>query len=235
MSIYKRYLLFTLGMFSMAFGISCVIKSMLGSSPISSIPYVLNLEYPLLSIGTFTFIVNMVFLLIQILLLRKNFQAIQLLQIPVTIIFSFFIDVSMHILSPLTPELYSSRLITVLIGTSFLSLGVSLEMIGNVVKLAGEGIVHAIAIAFNLDFGNTKTGFDLSLVIIAAILSWIYFGEFRGIREGTLISAMITGTIARFFIRHLSYINNNGELVFQFPFNKNSKNNFTPEKTSKQK
>lgn len=235
MSIYKRYLLFTLGMFSMAFGISCVIKSMLGSSPISSIPYVLNLEYPLLSIGAFTFIVNMGFLLIQILLLRKNFQAIQLLQIPVTIIFSFFIDVSMHLLSFLTPELYSSRLITVLIGTSFLGLGVSLEMIGNVVKLAGEGIVHAIAIAFKLDFGNTKTGFDLSLVIIAGILSWIYFGEFRGIREGTLISAMITGTIARFFIRHLSYINNNGELVFQIPFNKNVKNNVASEQNSKQK
>jgi len=234
MSIYKRYLLFTLGMFSMAFGISCVIKSMLGSSPISSIPYVLNLEYPL-SIGTFTFIVNMIFLLIQILLLRKNFQAIQLLQIPITIIFSFFIDLSMHLLAPLTPELYSSRLITVLIGTSFLSFGVSLEMIGNVVKLAGEGIVHAIAITFHLDFGNTKTGFDLSLVIITAVLSWIYFGEFRGIREGTLISAMITGTIARFFIRHLSYINKNGELIFQMPFFNTKSTNVSFEQNNKQK
>lgn len=216
MSIFKRYLLFALGIFSMAFGISLVIKSLLGTSPISSIPYILSLKYPL-SIGGFTFIVNMAFLLGQILLLRRQFQYIQLLQIPITIVFSFFIDMTMSLLNGLAPEFYSSRFLTVLLGTTFLAFGVSLQIIANVVTLAGEGLVNAIASCWQFDFGRTKTVFDTALVLIAGLLSWLYFGEFRGIREGTFISALLTGSIARFCIKNLSCIDAGGQITLK-PF-----------------
>jgi len=70
-----------------------------------------------------------------------------------------------------------------LVGATLVALGVALEIIGNVVVLPGEGIVNAIAIHWHFDFGNTKTCFDTSIVLIAGFLSWIYFGEVRGIRE----------------------------------------------------
>ena len=216
MSTYKRYLLFTIGIFFMSLGIAAVIKSSLGTSPISSIPYILSLQFPL-SIGAFTFIVNMLFLLIQIIVLRSQFQYLQLLQIPVTIIFSFFIDFNMYLLSTVLPELYISRFITMLLGTTSLAFGVALQIIADVVNLAGEGVVNAIATRYHFDFGNTKTVFDSSLVIVAAILSYLYFDELRGIREGTFISALITGTIARFLIHHLSCIDANGRIMFQYP------------------
>ena len=217
MSITKRYFLFTCGLFFVALGISCGIKSMLGTAPISSIPYVLSLRYPL-SVGGFTFVVNMVFLLAQILILRKQFQYIQLLQIPMTVIFGFFIDFTMFLLSAVTPEMYLSRFATILLGAGSIALGVALEIIGNVVTLPGEGIVNAIATRWHFDFGNTKTCFDTGIVGLASLLSWLYFGEFHGIREGTLISALIVGSIARFFIKQLSYISSNGSRIFHLPF-----------------
>lgn len=219
MSIIKRYFLFICGIFFMSLGISCVIKSTLGTSPISSIPYVLSFCYPI-SLGGVTFIVNMLFLLGQIIILRRKFEYIQLLQIPMTAIFSMFIDLTMNMLSALVPEMYIGKLVTMFVGAGCVALGVALQIIGNVVTLAGEGIVNAIATHWQFDFGNTKTCFDTTLVIIACLISWIYFDEIRGVREGTLISALITGSITRFCIQRLSYIDESGNLVFRLPFTK---------------
>ncbi len=217
MSITKRYLLFICGLFFVSLGISCVIKSMLGTAPISSTPYILSLRYPV-SLGGFTFIVNMVFLFGQIMILRRQFQYIQLLQIPMTGVFGCFIDFTMFLLSTVIPEMYIVRVVILLLGISSMAVGIALEIIGNVVILPGEGIVNTIATHWHFDFGNTKTCFDTSVVLFAVFLSWIYFGEIRGIREGTLISALITGSIARFFIKHLSYVGQSSTRIFHLPF-----------------
>lgn len=217
MSTTKRYCLFICGLFFVSFGISCSVKGMLGTAPISSIPYIFSLRYPI-SLGEFTFFINMVFLLGQILILRQQFSYIQLLQIPITGIFACFIDLTMFLLSIVTPEMYISRFVTMLTGVTIVGLGVALEVIGNVVILPGEGIVNAIATRWQFDFGNTKTCFDTSIVLTAMFLSWLYFGEVHGIREGTLIAALVTGSIARFFIKQLSYVGQNGSRIFHLPF-----------------
>jgi len=202
MSTIKRYLLFICGLFFVALGISFIIKSLLGTAPISSAPYILSLRYSI-SLGGFTFFINMVFLLGQILILRRKFQAIQWLQIPMTLIFGGFIDFTTFLLGIVTPEIYFSRFVVMMLGICIMALGIALEMIGNVVMLPGEGIVNVIATHWHFDFGNTKTCFDTTIVLLAILLSWIFFGEIHGIREGTLISALLTGSIARFFIKQL--------------------------------
>lgn len=194
-------------------GIALVVKSMLGTSPISSLPYVLSLAYPF-TLGQTTFAVNMVFLVGQIVLLRRRFNVVQLIQIPVTLVFAMFIDASMAVFSSVVPEWYPSKMAVLLIGASFVSLGVSLQVIAHVLMLAGEAIVLAISQVFHFEFGWVKTAFDCSLVASAAIFSYTELGTIEGIREGTLISALITGSIARFFIRHLSRVDAQGGLVF---------------------
>jgi hypothetical protein len=213
----KRYVLFICGIFFMSLGISCVIKSTLGTSPISSVPYVLSLRFPL-SVGETTFILNMGFLLGQIVVLGRRFQLLQLLQVPITVIFGFFIDLTMVMLHTVVPNNYGEQFVLMIAGAVLVALGVALQIIGNVVTLAGEGVVKAIAIRWRYNFGTVKTCFDTSLVVIAIVLSCSYFGAVRGIREGTLISALITGSISRFFIHRLSYRNGQGEPVFRFPF-----------------
>ncbi|MCE5284543.1 MAG: DUF6198 family protein [Pelosinus sp.] len=227
MSLKKRYFLFICGLFFMSLGICLIIKSSLGTSPISSIPYILSLKYAL-TLGAFTFIVNMVFLLCQILILQRQFPYIQLLQIPMTILFSCFIDLTMFLLSSFNPDIYTFKIMTLLLGCLALALGVALQIIGNVVMLAGEGFMYSIVKKWRFGVGYTKTFFDISLVILAGALSQVYFNEIHGIREGTLISACIVGAFARFFIQHLSIIDNKGCLIFHLPFkNYNAKNNQT--------
>lgn len=213
MSIWKRYLIFTIGILVQSAGIALVVKSLLGTSPISSLPYVLSLAYPF-TLGQTTFVVNMAFLVGQIALLRHRFNSVQLFQIPVTLVFAFFIDVSMALLENVIPELYLAKMAVLLLGAAFVALGVSLQVIAHVLMLAGEAIVQAISQVFHFEFGWIKTAFDCTLVASAALFSFTQLGTIEGIREGTLISALITGSIARFFIHHLSRVDAHGALVF---------------------
>ena len=215
MSIYKRYVIFTVGILLQSAGIALVVKSLLGTSPISSVPYVLSLA-SLYSLGEMTFAVNMLFLAGQMMILGRKFNPLQLLQIPITAVFAAFIDLSMALFADLRPELYLLQLMVLLAGAALIALGVSLQVIANVIMLAGEGIVNAVALRWKLDFGRVKTIFDTSLVVLAALLSSTQLGSIEGIREGTLVSALITGSIARFFIRALSYVDKNGVLIFRF-------------------
>lgn len=213
MSITTRYLLFVFAVIVQASGISLVVKSMLGTSPISSLPYVISLASPF-TLGQMTFAINMLFILAQYMLLRSRFDNIQFLQVPILIVFSYFIDFFMGLWEWVTPENYILQMITLLAGTILIAFGVAVQGIANVLMLPGEGLVYVVSRHFKIDFGKVKTANDVMLVVLAAIISLRYLGEIEGIREGTLIAALITGGIARFFLRHLSRVNENGNLIF---------------------
>jgi len=200
MSLLKRYILFILGIACQSTGVALVVKSLLGTSPISSLPYVLSLGMQL-SLGETTFIINMIFLLAQIIILRKDFQKVQLLQIPATFIFASLIDLAMYMCPDLPSEIYPVRFALFLLGAACVSMGVALQVIANVLMLAGEAVVKAISDHWRLKFGRVKTFFDSTLVTLAALYSWTILGSVEGIREGTLISALITGTMAHIFMR----------------------------------
>lgn len=206
----KRYLLLILAVMIQSAGIALVVKSLLGTSPISSLPYVLSLISPF-TFGQTTFAVNMVFVVFELLMLRRDFPAIFWLQVPVTILFGFCIDFFMQLFAIL-PEAYALKLLLCLLGTSLVALGVAGQGIADVLMLAGEGAVYVFARKFHINFGKVKVGNDISLVAIAAIVSVLTIGTIEGIREGTLISALLTGIIARFYLRHLSRIDAHGRL-----------------------
>ena len=148
----RRYILFITGLFINAIGISLIIRAGLGSSPISSLPYTISLGFPI-TLGTLTFILNLLLIAGQIVLLKKDFKKIQWLQLPVSVLFGFFIDLSMLILAWVMPEFYPWKIVTLLLGCMILGLGVSLEVIANVVMLSGEAFVHAISQKKKKEFG----------------------------------------------------------------------------------
>ena len=190
-----RYLFFIAGLFVNAFGISLIIKANLGSSPISSLPYTLSLNFPV-TLGQFTLLLNAALIAGQIWLLKRDFRKEQFLQIPVAILFSFFIDCSMALLGGFTPA-----------GYAILGLGVSMEVIANVVMLSGEAFVKAITLRTGKEFGITKIGFDTTLALLACAASLMIAGSIEGVREGTIIAALIVGLFARFFNRRLGFVN----------------------------
>ncbi len=202
-NLVKRYCFFLLGLLINSFGIVLITKEALGTSPISSVPYVISLIDPALRFGLLTFIMNSIFIVLQILLLRKDFEPVQLLQIVANFIFSYFIDVSMKLLAFLNPESIVLRLVILLLGCCVLAFGISIEVAPQVITVPGEGIVKVLAQVLHKDFGKVKVAFDTTLMCTALALSLIFFHRLNGLGTGTIISALIVGRIVYFYNHHL--------------------------------
>ena len=201
----KRYLIFLLGLIINSFGISFITKAKLGTSPISSVPYTLSLGFSP-SLGMFTLYMSIILILLQMILLRKKFPKEYFLQIPISLLFSAFIDCSMSLLKNMSPESYVMQMILLLTGCMILGFGVYLEMVANVVMLPGESFVNAVSKTFHTDFGKTKVAFDSTMTVTAGILGFALFHQLAGVREGTVIAAVLVGMTARFLKRKLIFL-----------------------------
>ena len=205
METLKRYLIFLVGLFVNSLGVSLITKANLGTSPISSIPYVLSLNFPF-TLGNFTIFFSIFLIVLQLIILRKNFKLEHILQIPVSIIFGYFIDLTMILLSWVNPEAYIMKIVYLLIGCLILGVGVYMEVLADVVMLPGESFVRAIVLTWKTNFGTTKICFDVSMSVIAAVLSFIFAGSLAGVREGTVIAALLVGFIARLIGKKLAFL-----------------------------
>lgn len=197
----KRYLLFTTGLFFLSLGVVLIVRSLLGTTPISSVNYVLSLNTPL-SLGTCTFIINMILILGQFLVLGRNCSRADsveiLLQIPFSFVFGFFIDVCMYATQWLRPEAYWQSLCALATGCISQAVGVVLEIKPRVAMMSAEGFVKYLSARIHKDFGRVKIVVDLSLVATAALLSLYFKGKIEGIREGTIVAATLTGLMVTF-------------------------------------
>ncbi|OUO30547.1 hypothetical protein B5F86_04525 [Lachnoclostridium sp. An298] len=195
--ILKRYLLLLAGLSIMAFGVAFSIKASLGTSPISSVPFVVSLFTPL-TVGTATITMHCVFILMQILILRKDYHLIQLMQLPVAFFFGYLTDFGVWAVQGISCNTYWQQWIVCLIGILLVAVGVSFEVKAGVVVLAGEGVVLAVCkVLPKIKFGYMKVGFDVTLVVIACILSFVFTGHLQGVREGTVAAALLVGLIAK--------------------------------------
>ena len=192
----KRIIFLCLGLTIMAFGVAFSIKAALGTSPISSVPYVTS-TISGLSVGTTTIIMNFMFVLIQIAILRKKYDWFQLLQFPAAIVFGTMIDVAEYLLKPVEFSNYLEQWLLCVVGVFLVALGVSVEVMANLVTTAGEGIVLAICQVAPVKFSNMKVAFDVTLVCISIALSFIFLGHLDGVREGTIAAAVFVGLITK--------------------------------------
>ncbi|MCH5251950.1 MAG: YitT family protein [Lachnospiraceae bacterium] len=200
----RRYMLLIVGLFLSALGVAFTKHGELGVSPISSVANVLSYKFTFFTLGTWLIIWNCILIVGQIIILRKEFQPIQLLQVPLSFLFGYFTDFGLWCVSTIPADCYLIRLLMVFIGTIILGLGISLAVIANVIMNSGEAFVKAVSDANHREFGNVKIVFDVSCVISAVILSLLFF-DFRiiGTREGTVLSAVFTGFVVKFFSTRL--------------------------------
>lgn len=200
----KRYALFVVSLFFAALGVAFTKHGELGVSPISSVANVMACRFPALSLGTWLILWNCVLIVGQILLLRRRFQPIQLLQVPLSFLFGWFTDLGMWLVAPIPADRYPLRLLMVAIGILILGFGISLAVIANVIMNAGEAFVKALADTLHKEFGNVKIAFDVFCVLLALVLSLLLFSfTIVGTREGTVLSALFTGVAVKFWTRKL--------------------------------
>ena len=151
----KRYLVFLLGLFVNSLGVALITKADLGTSLISSIPYVLSLSFPF-SLGQFTIFFSILLIVLQLVILGRNFKAEHLLQIPVSLVFGYFIDLCMLLLFFVQPAAYVLKILYLLVGC----------------------------------------------IVLGIVLT----GHLNGVREGTVIAALLVGFIARLIGKKLSFL-----------------------------
>ena len=196
MKKYMRYVLYLISLFIISLGAAISIKANLGTSPLICIPYVSSLITNL-SVGTTTFIFGFVLVALQIIILRGDFEKRQYLQIVMGTIFSAFIDFSLMLVDFINPVDYVSQLVVLLVSCLVIAIGVLLEIKTEVIYLPPDGIIVALSKALKKEFGKIKPYCDVTFVVITVILSMVFLGYLAGVREGTVISAIIIGPIVR--------------------------------------
>lgn len=193
----KRILVFLIGVFLIAVGVAVSVRADLGTAPIASLPAVLSFATPL-SVGTYVMSLNLLFVGLQFLILRRKFPVFQLIQIPLTLAFGFFVDLCMYLTAWLDPTSYVEQWFWVLVSVVALALGVYVEMQPRLTYLPANGIVFTTyTVLQNIPYGTVKTVFDAVMVALAVIASLTLMGGLYGVREGTIFSALTVGLVIR--------------------------------------
>ena len=210
-----RYGLFFLSVVINAIGISAITVARIGTTPISSPNYVFSLHTPL-TLGYTTMIFNALLIFLECLLIGfselKKHKTALLMQIPVSLLFSVVIDLSMYAFDSILGSGQHSYLLSwilVISGTVMLAFGIAVEFTANVCMVPGEYFIKILHPKIHLKFSSLKIFFDVFLVFSAVVVSLLYteFTFIEGVREGTLFAAVATGMFVRFFIPRLAFIN----------------------------
>lgn len=211
-SYLKRIILYLIGLFIMGIGVAFSFQSNLGSSPISSIPYSFYMIWGI-NVGIATIILHAIFVFIEYLLLREYFEARFLLQIVVGVFFGIFTDAGMYVVSffPLSTSLLTS-LIYLAISIILVAFGLFLYIPQNIVQLAGEGVMQAIAIVTKKQFSKIKVYFDSTMVVISFFMCGLLMNNwFASVNLGTILSAILIGITVRYITK--AYMKITGKTV----------------------
>lgn len=192
----QRWLTFLLGVFVMSVGIALSVQGQLGTAPISTFPAVIDAATSW-TVGSVTVVMNFVFVLIQVLMLRRNFQLFQLVQIPIAMVFGAVIDLSIFLTNWAQTDNYLLQWVVTIIGALVLGVGVYIQVQPKLLYLPGEGVVMALTKVTTVRFGTMKQLFDWSLVIISAVLSLVLMQRLEGVREGTVFAAFAVGGVVK--------------------------------------
>lgn len=188
-----RIPMYFVGLFIMTIGIALSVKSNLGVSPVSSIPYTMTCVWGI-EMGKATIIFHAALVLIQILLLRKRFKPINLLQVVVGIVFGYFTTFCNYLATflPSTDNI-AMRIVLMLVSTVFIAVGIFFYLPANLIPLAGEGVMQAVSDVTKIEFSKVKMGFDCSMVIISVITCLICIHSLGSVGAGTVIGAFLVG------------------------------------------
>lgn len=206
--ICRRILVFAVGLLVISLSIGFITKASLGTPPISSIPYSLSLIFPSLSLGNFTIIYSLLLVFLQLVILGKQADKVSLgLQVVISFVFGYFIDFGMVLLGDFSPEIYWERIVCVLIGCFGLAFGVYLQIVADFTMVPGDGFAYALSVRIKKKpYRVVRVCSDVSMIVIAAIIGYIGMGTTGGVREGTVICALLIGTIAGVYFSKLAWL-----------------------------
>jgi uncharacterized membrane protein YczE/CBS domain-containing protein len=193
----------------MTMGIAISVKSGLGVSPVSSIPYTITCVSGI-EMGRATILFHVILVIAQILLLRKAFQLKNLLQIPAGILFGMFTTFCNSLMDFFpTPENMAVKLIMMLISTVLIAFGIFLYVPADFIPLAGEGMMLAVSRVTKIKFSTVKLIFDISMVLISLITCLAVLHSLGSVGIGTVIAAVLVGSVLKIITKYLGKTRDN--------------------------
>ncbi len=191
------------GLAILSFGVVLSIRSNLGTSPVSSVPYTYSYILPL-SVGMMTILFHLVMIFLQFLVLRSEFHWSRWLQLLVGMCMGVFIDLMLLWTNSWHLEHYLLQLLFCLLSCIFTAIGICLILKANLVNLAIEGFYQAVSLRFHISFSRCKTVGDICIVLVATLSALIFTQQVIGVREGTVITALLVGTIIKWIMPYFS-------------------------------
>lgn len=207
-----QHMLLLVSLYFMTLGVALSVRSGLGSGAISTIPMVLAIAgtdrlVPGLTIGEYTNFMNFLLVGLQILILRRRFEPIQLLQLIIGFIFGLMLDINMTITGLITYDSFPLQVAAQLGGATILGIAIAFEIKCGSVTMPGEGIQVAISRVTGAPFPKIKICVDTSLVLIAAALGVLFYGEWlwNVVGPGTLFAMIYVGFVVRLITPHIRW------------------------------
>lgn len=205
----KRITVFLIALFIVSLGVAFTTRANMGTSAMACPPYVMSLiPGSPLTMGTYLFIIQVFFVIMQKVLLRDKFPVFQYLQFGMGFFFGLFMDISMWLTASIQPDNYLLRWVELIFGCALVAIGVIGQLKANVLITAGEGFARAISQVGGWRFSNVKISVDVALVLISVAISLIFMHTIEGVREGTVVSAFLVGMLVRFFMPMFSFVDN---------------------------
>lgn len=189
-----RVLVYCTGLMLLALGVAISVNSNLGVSPVNSLPYVIS-RIVGVQLGTCVTVVFCLYILLQVLILGREFQPVNLLQILFSTIFGYFVDLAKLLIGDFAIPTYLGQLSMLAISIVLIALGILLYMEAQLVPMPMEGLTACIAGKLNIPFPTMKTVIDCIVVGTGIALCFAFLGGLEGIREGTVITAVVTGKV----------------------------------------
>ena len=208
-----QHVLLLVSLYIMTFGVAVCVRSMLGSSVISTLPYVFEtagkrgLGVPQLTIGQYTYIMNALLVAGQVAVLRRRFEPVQLFQLVVGFVFGSLIDLNMLLTAWLVPATLSAKAVAQVTGCTVLGLGIALEVRCGSVTMPGEGFPVAVSKVTGVEFPKVKMCVDTGLVVLAVVFSYVFFGAWQWyiVGIGTLFAMVYVGMVVKHAGKHLGW------------------------------
>lgn len=198
----KRILLCLVSIFLFSFGVSFTLKASIGVGSWDAITQTIS-DISGYQIGTVGIFLNTICIVIQFILLGKDFKFKHALQFVLITSLGYAINfVYYDVLSFLTLEGYAMKVLFLVMGTIINALAVAIVMLVDVVTFAFEGANLAIANALKMDFPKVRQISD-GVVIFSAVVLSLLFSTPITIREGTIIGMILFAPLMGFFIRTL--------------------------------
>lgn len=203
-NLVSRTILFVISLFIIALGVALITRANLGTSPAACPPYVLSLTpgSPL-TMGTYMCCMQVMFVLAQIAILRRQFEPFQLFQFAASFLFGFYTDLAMMVTAWLPVGTYMLSWLWLIVGCAVMGAGIVLEIQASLLLLPGEGVVAAISKIGRWQFHTIKIINDVVMTLTGVILAWVMIGGIEGVREGTVVSAFLVGFMVKLFKRPL--------------------------------